>query len=74
MQKTMKKIENYYPDRTYSDIVGRGKIAETKTVVRNKQTENRNSFLPKTVDKGQSFIHALLSFRWTVYGGCSCFN
>lgn len=68
MQNTTK--QNYFVDRTYSDNVGRGRIAaEVKTTVQNELTENKERILSKPNKRGQSFIRALVSFRWATYGG-----
>lgn len=68
MRKTTKTLGNYFVDRTYSDNVGTGKIAAKKSA--NKEIESRERFYPEEETKGQSFIKALISFRWhPVLGG-----
>ena len=66
MQNTTK--QNYFVDCTYSDNVGRGRIAaEVKIVAQKELTESREIFQPELSERGQSFIRALVSFRWATY-------
>lgn len=68
MQNIAKK--NYFVDRTYSDSVGRGKISvATKVVAQSKRGESQDGFFLESSERGQSFIRALVSFRWASYGG-----
>lgn len=60
MKKSTKKLENYYPDRTYQNHAGSGTI-----IIKKKAEEEimHDVIITAKDEIGQCFNHALLSFR-----------
>ena len=75
MRKNLKVSEIYYPDRSYKNSAGNGKIVSVLSSIKTTdlfigvQTKRKSSFSKvKTKTKGKSYINALISTRRTKYG------
>ena len=70
MRKTLNECENLFPDRSYKNSAGNGIIkTEAKSSNKPKIIHLHDETVSSEIKKGESFIKALLTFRWTIKGG-----
>lgn len=70
MRKTLNECENLFPDRSYKNSAGNGTIkTKAKSSNKPKIIHLHDETVSSEIKKGESFIKALLTFRWTIKGG-----
>lgn len=70
MRRTLNECEDLFPDRSYKNSAGNGTIkTKAKNLNKPKIIHLHDETVSSEIKKSESFIKALLTFRWTVKGG-----